>query len=82
MLIMLLANDNHNNYSLDLSTDPSVNLIYNTIHVCKIKCWVNNDFIVLPQRQLAKPGLVLQHRYEVKKVMEYCKGSRTSVLQY
>ena len=34
------------------------------------------------QRQLEKPEPVSQDRYEVKKVIEYCKGLRTGVPKY
>ena len=34
---ILIANNNRNNYSLDLSLKPSLNLIYNTFHVRKVK---------------------------------------------
>ena len=79
---MLSANYNCNNYSLDLSSDPSLNLIYNTFHISKIKTCVNNNSTLFPQRQLEKPGPVSQDRYEVEKVIEYRKAPRTGVLQY
>ena len=60
---ILSANYDRNNYSLDLSSDPSLNLIYNTFHVSKIKAYVNNHCILFLQRQLGKPGPVSQDRY-------------------
>jgi hypothetical protein len=79
---ILSANYNRNNYSLDLSTDPSLNLIYNTFHVSKLKAYVNNDSTLFPQRQLEKPGPVTENRYEVEKVLEYRRAPRTGVPQY
>ena len=43
LFTILSANYNCNNYSLDLSSDPSLNLICNTFHVSKIKPYVNNS---------------------------------------
>ena len=43
---------------------------------------MNNNFKLFPQRQLEKPGPVSQDRYEVEKVIEYCKASGTGVPQY
>ena len=79
---ILLANYKRNNYSLDLSSDPSLNLIYHTFHVSKVKPYVNNNSILFPQRQLEKPGPVSEDRYEVEKVMEYHKAPRTGIPQY
>ena len=79
---ILLANYNHNNYTLDLSTDQSLNLIYKTIHISKINPYVNNNSTLFPQRQQAKPGPVAQERYEVEKVTEYHKVPRIGIQQY
>ena len=68
---ILLPNYNCHNYSLDLSTDLSLNLIYNTFHISKIKPYVNNIYILFPQRQQEKPGPVSQDSYEVDKAIEY-----------
>ena len=70
-----------NNYSLDLCTDPSLNLIYNFFHVRKVKLCMNTKSTLFPLRQLAKPGPVLQYRYELNKLVEYRRALRTSVLQ-
>ena len=43
---------------------------------------MNNDCHLFPQCQLAKPGPALQDRYEVEKVIEYCRAPRTSISQY
>ena len=80
LFTILSANYNCNNYSLDPSTDPSVNLICNTFHISKIKPHVNSDFILFSQCQLAKPGPVAQERYEVEKVIEYCKARQRCIL--
>ena len=45
---ILSAHYNCNNYSLDLFSDLSLNLIYNTFHVSKIKPHVNNNSILFP----------------------------------
>ena len=79
---ILLANYNRNNYSLDLLSDPSLNLIYNTFHISKVKPCVNDNLILFSQGQLEKPGAVAEDRYEVEKVIEYRKAAWTSVLQY
>ena len=78
----LSANYNRNNYSLDLLSDPSLNLISNTFHVSKVKPYVNNNTTLFLQRQLEKPGAVSQARYEVEKVIEYRKAPLTGVPQY
>ena len=78
---ILSANYKHNNYSLELSADPSLNLIYKTFHVSKVKPCVNNNSNVFPQLRLEKPEPVTQDRYEVEKVIEYCKAPRTLVPQ-
>ena len=80
--IILSANYNRKNYSLDLSLDLSLSLIYNTFHVSKFKPYVNNHSTLFPQCQLEKPGPVSQDRCEVKKIIEYRKAPRTGVLQY
>ena len=74
---ILLANYKCNNNSLDLSSDLSLNLIYNTFHSSNLKSYVNNNPTLFPQRQLEKPGPVSQDRYKVEKVIEYCKAPRT-----
>ena len=79
---MLSANYKRNNNSLDLSSDPSLNLILNTFHVSKVKPYINNNYTVLPQPQLEKPGPVSQVRYKVESVLEYRKAPRTGVPQY
>ena len=81
-LTILSANYNRKDYSWDLSTDPSLNYSHNTFHVCTIKPYGNNNWILLPQHQLVKPGPILHDRYEVEKVIEYRKVLRTSVPQY
>ena len=40
---ILWANYNYNNYSLDLSSNPSLNHIYNTFHLSKVKPYMNNN---------------------------------------
>ena len=81
-LTILSATDNRNNYSLDLSSDPSLNLTYNTFHISKVKPCVNNNSILFLQRQIKKQWPVSQDRYEVEKVIEYYKAPRTGVQQY
>ena len=81
LFTILSANYNRNNCSLDLSSDPCLNLIYNTFHISKIKPYVNNNSTLVAQCQLEKPGPVSQDRYEVEKVIEYRKAPRTGVLQ-
>ena len=58
------ANYNGNNYSLDLYTDPSLNLTYNTLYISKIKAYVNDNYTLFPQCELAKPAPVSKDRYE------------------
>ena len=82
LFTILSANYNCNNYSLDRSTDPSLNLIYNTSNISKIKTYVKNNVVQELQCQLAKTGTVLQERYEVRKVIEYRQAPRTSIPQY
>ena len=78
----LSANYNPNNYGLNLSMDPSANLIYNNFHISKCKPYMNNNSTLFPQYKLAKPGPLSQARYEVKKVIAYCKSLRTRLEQY
>ena len=80
--IILSANYNRKNYSLDLSLDLSLSLIYNTFHVSKFKPYVNNHSTLFPQCQLEKPGPVSWDRYEVEKVIEYYNTLQTGVPQY
>ena len=82
LFIILSANDHCKNYSLDLYSDQSPNLIYNTFHVSNIKPHINNNPTLLPQDQFAKPGPVLQDKYEVKKIIEYRTAPKTDKLQY
>ena len=79
---ILSANYNYNNYSLDLSSDSSLNLIYNTFHISKVKPYINNNSTLFLQHQLEQPEPVSQDRYEVEKVIEYCKAPQTSIPQY
>ena len=79
---ILSAHSNRHNCSLDLTTDPSLNLMYNTFHVCKILPYIIHNSILFPQRQVEKPGPVSQDRYKVEKVMEYRKAPRSDILQY
>ena len=82
LFTILSANYYRNNYSLDLLSDPSLNLICNTFHVSKIKPYLNNNSIMFLQRQLEKPRSVSQDRHEVEKVIEYRKATRTGIPQY
>ena len=77
---ILFTNYNRNDYRLDLSTHPSLNLICHTFHISKVKPYMNNNSTVLPLCQLDKPGPVPADRYEVKKATEYPKAPRTSAL--
>ena len=43
---------------------------------------MNNNSTLFPHRQLEKPGPVSLDRYEVEKVIEYCKAPQTGVPQY
>ena len=79
---ILSANYNCNNYSLNLSSDRSLNLICNTFHISKIKTYMNNNSTLFPQCQLEKLGPVSQDRYGVEKVIEYRKAVRIVVPQY
>ena len=76
-----LANYNCNNYSLDHYTHLSLNLIYNICLITKVKPDVTYNSILFPLHQLARSGPVTQVRYEVEKVIEYCKIPRTGVPQ-
>ena len=67
---------------MDLSSEQSPNIIYNTFHVSKVKLYVNKNSTRFPQTQLAKPGSVSQDRYVVEKVIDYGKGPRTGAPQY
>ena len=55
---ILSANYESNTYSLDLSSDPSLNIICNTFHISQVKPYANNNSHLFPERQLAKPGPV------------------------
>ena len=79
---ILSTNYNRHNYSFELSSDPSPNLIYNTFDISKVKPYMYNNSNLFPQRQWEKPGTVLQDRYEVEKVIEYCEAPQTRVPQY
>ena len=76
------ANYNYNNYSLDLSTNLSVNLTCHNFHSSKIKSYINHNPTLFRQQQLVKPGRIAQGRYEVEKVIAYYKAPRTSTSQY
>ena len=76
------ANYYSNNYSLYLSSEPSLNFIHNTFHVSKVKPYLKNNSTVFPQCQLGKPGPVSQDRYEVEKVIKYRKALQTGAPQY
>ena len=78
---ILSANYGCNNSTLDLSIDSSLNLIYNTFHVSKVKPYVNKNSTLFPQHWLEKPGPVLQDRCEIKKVIEDRKAPRTGIPQ-
>ena len=82
LLTITTANYINNHYSLNLSTDPSQNVICNGFHICIIKAYMNNNSTLFPQCELAKTGPVTQDRYEVQKVLEYRKTLRTSIPQY
>ena len=79
---ILSANYNCNDYSLDLSSDPGLNLIHNTFHMSKIKTYVNNNPTLFPQRQLEKPGPVSRNKCQVKEVIAYRKAPQSGVPQY
>ena len=79
---ILSANYNRTNYSLDLSSEPSLNLIYNTFHISKVESYMNHNSTLFPHRQLEKPGPVSRYRHEVERVIEYRKAPRTGVPQY
>ena len=78
----LSVNYNRNNYSLDLSSDQSLNLIYNTFHISKVKPCVNNNSNLFPQGELEQPGPVSQDWCEVENVIQYHKAPRTGVPSY
>ena len=82
LLTILSANYNCNNNSLDLSSDPSMNVIYNTFHVRKVKPYVHDNYTIFPQCDLEKLGPVSQDRYEVKKIIEYRTAPQTGIPQY
>ena len=79
---ILSANYNCHNDSLDLSSEPSVNLIYNIFHVSTVKPYVNNNSVLFPPRQLAKPGPVSSDRCEVERALEYRKAPPTGAPEY
>ena len=79
---ILSENYNRNNYSLDLSSDPSLNLIYNTFHVGKINPYMNDKSILFTECQLEKSGPILQDRCEVEKVIANRKTPRPDIPQY
>ena len=58
LFTILFANYKSNNNSLYLSINWSLNLIYYTFEMSKIKSYINNDCTVLEQYQLGKPALV------------------------
>ena len=76
------ANYQRRNYSLDLSTELGLNLIYNTFHVNKLKSYTPNNDKEFPGRKLEKPGPVEDDRWEVKNVLEFILASRTEERQY
>ena len=78
---ILSAHYNYNNYSLDLSTAPTLNVIYNTFYTTKIKPNVNNNSILFWQHHVAKPGPAMPDKCKIKKVIAYCVAPKTKVLQ-
>ena len=76
------ANYQRRNYSLNFSTEPSLNLIYDTFHVNKLKSYIPNNDKEFPGHKLEKPGPVEDDRWEVEKVLEFRLAPRTGERQY
>jgi len=75
-------NRKRNNYTLDMSTDSRLSLIYNTSHISKIKPYVENDSTNLPGRHEEQPGEVIEGRWEIEQVLEIRTAPRTGKGQY
>ena len=81
LFTILSVKYNSNTYRLDFATDLSLNLIYHTFHLSKIKSYVKNNYILFVPDHLAKPKPVSQDSQEVEKVKEYCWAARSKVSQ-
>jgi len=75
------VNRKRNNYTLDLSPDSRLSLIYNTFHISKIKPLVEIDSTKFPGRHEEQPGEVTGSRWEVERVLEFRTAPRTSKSQ-
>jgi len=76
------GNRKRNNYMLNLSTDSRLSLIHNTFHISKIKPYVENDSTNFPGRHEEQPGEVMEGRWEVEQLLEFCTPPRTGKSQY
>ena len=70
------------NYGLDLTSKRELSLIYNTLHISKLKPYLENNDNRFPLKGLYKPGLVEEDRCEVEKVLGYHTAPGTRQPQY
>ena len=72
------VNHKGNNYTLDLSTDSRLSLIHNTLHIRKIKPYVENESRNFSGLHKEKLGEVTEGRWEVERVLEFRTAPHTS----
>ena len=60
-----------NNYTLDFSEHPELQLLYNNFHISVLKPYYRNDPSKFPNREAEKPPPVQDDRYLVEKVLEF-----------
>ena len=64
-------NYQHNNYTLDLSSNFDLRHIHNTFHIGLLKPYRENNQQVFPEGHYAEPGPVKDDRYEVEKAVNF-----------
>jgi len=71
-----------NNYSLDFTEHPDLQLIHNKFHISELKPYHTNDPTKFPNRQLHQPPAVEGERFKVSKVLEFRSELESGKRQY
>ena len=71
-----------NNYTLDFSEHPELQLLHNNFHISVLKPYHRNDPSKFPNREAEKPPPVQDDRYLVEKVLEYRSRPGTRGREY
>ena len=61
----------HNNYTLDLSSNTDLHQIHKTLHIGLLKLYRENKQPEFPQRHNSEPGPVRDNRYEFENVVNF-----------